>query len=284
MSLISSASRYAIANLRTINANLAETQNRISTGLKVASAKDNAYLWRTASTIRTDLNTYEAVTTSLSTAKAAVDTAALAAEEIGSALSQIQTKIGAYQSTTDATAKTQIMVEVAALQARITNALTVSTGTNLLDNTTAYNYSQSVAADGTVTLSSLTPTDLKTLVSNTAISAATPAITTFLTTFTASDIDLTGGAAAITSDLTAAVTAASNYSAKLGSLSKQIDSQVAFTKSLAGVKESALSTLVDADMEEESAKLQALQVKQQLAYQALSISNASSQNILRLFQ
>ena len=50
------------------------------------------------------------------------------------------------------------------------------------------------------------------------------------------------------------------------------------------IRNSALSSLVDADMEQESARVSSLQVKQQLAFQALSIGNNSAQNILRLFQ
>jgi flagellin len=70
----------------------------------------------------------------------------------------------------------------------------------------------------------------------------------------------------------------------LGSVTSRIDLQKDFAKSLIDTLEGGISQLVDADMNEESTRLQALQVKQQLGIQALSIANASSQSILRLFQ
>ncbi len=70
----------------------------------------------------------------------------------------------------------------------------------------------------------------------------------------------------------------------LGAAKARIDIQQSFVSSLMDAMESGISQLVDADMNEESTRLQALQVKQQLGIQALSIANSSSQSILRLFQ
>ena len=75
----------------------------------------------------------------------------------------------------------------------------------------------------------------------------------------------------------------SGYQATLSTFSSGLESQVDFLDKLDKVKSSALSAIVDTDMEAESAKLTALQGKQQLAYQALAITNSSSQNILQLF-
>ncbi|WAJ27931.1 flagellin N-terminal helical domain-containing protein [Antarcticirhabdus aurantiaca] len=72
--------------------------------------------------------------------------------------------------------------------------------------------------------------------------------------------------------------------AKLGSTAKRIDLQKEFAQTLMDTIEKGVGNLVDADMSEESTKLQALQVKQQLGVQALSIANQSAQQLLRLFQ
>jgi flagellin len=70
----------------------------------------------------------------------------------------------------------------------------------------------------------------------------------------------------------------------LGSIKARVGIQQDFVKSLMDAVTRGIGQLVDADMNEESTKLQALQVKQQLGVQSLSIANSSSQSILRLFQ
>ena len=75
-----------------------------------------------------------------------------------------------------------------------------------------------------------------------------------------------------------------NSAANLGALKSRIDSQSDFVRVLMEAVERGVGTLVDADMTEESTKLQALQVQQQLGVQSLSIANQSSQNILSLFK
>ena len=70
----------------------------------------------------------------------------------------------------------------------------------------------------------------------------------------------------------------------LGAKSRQIDGQLEFTSNLSDVIETGIGNLVDADLAKESAKLQALQVQQQLGVQALSIANQAPQTILSLFR
>ena len=70
----------------------------------------------------------------------------------------------------------------------------------------------------------------------------------------------------------------------LGSASRKIEGQLSFNSKLSDVIESGIGNLVDADLAKESAKLQALQVKQQLGVQALSIANQAPQTITSLFR
>ncbi|CAN7164931.1 flagellin [Neorhizobium galegae] len=72
--------------------------------------------------------------------------------------------------------------------------------------------------------------------------------------------------------------------AKLGAVSKRIDMQSDFVSKLTDSIDKGVGRLVDADMNEESTKLKALQTQQQLAIQSLSIANSDSQNILSLFR
>ena len=71
---------------------------------------------------------------------------------------------------------------------------------------------------------------------------------------------------------------------RAGAAKKRIDMQKSFTTSLMDSIERGVGQLVDADMNKESTRLQALQVQQQLGIQALSIANSSAQNVLALFK
>ncbi|KQQ79759.1 flagellin [Aureimonas sp. Leaf324] len=85
----------------------------------------------------------------------------------------------------------------------------------------------------------------------------------------------------VVSDKLKAVTSAAS---NMGSVAARIESQKTFVSTLMDTIDKGVSGLVDADMNEESTKLQALQVKQQLGVQALSIANQSAQNVLSLFR
>ncbi|PZU15661.1 MAG: flagellin, partial [Shinella sp.] len=101
--------------------------------------------------------------------------------------------------------------------------------------------------------------------------------------FTSASLASTAVAASL-STVETALKALTTGGSILGSISKRIDLQTEFANKLSDAIESGVSKLVDADMEEESAKLSALQTQQQLAVQSLSIANSSSQNILTLFR
>jgi flagellin len=81
-----------------------------------------------------------------------------------------------------------------------------------------------------------------------------------------------------------AITTVSNALAALGSSAKRVEIQTEFTSKLQDILKQGLGNLVDADLAQESANLQALQIKQQLGVQALAIANAGPQSILALFQ
>lgn len=75
-----------------------------------------------------------------------------------------------------------------------------------------------------------------------------------------------------------------NGATTLGTTSTRLGSQQTFAQSLIDLNTSSIGSLVDANMEEESTKLKALQTQQQLAVQSLSIANSSSQNVMTLFR
>ncbi|SJZ81841.1 flagellin [Consotaella salsifontis] len=283
------ASTAALRNLQSINSQLQQTQGRISSGLKVASAKDGAAAWSAATTIRSEISTNESLSAGLSYYKSAAATAATAAESIVGALNTMKTALTSYQNSTDDTEKSALMTKITGAQNTITAALAASkTGeTDWLASTDKISFNVGVDSAGAFIKSEYQiAANLSTVLTDTDIKATDFAKN--ITDFGQSDLDVAGNIALILTALddasTGAIGKVTTFAANVGALSEQIESQQTFLKTISDIKSSALSSLVDANMEEESTRLSALQVQQQLATQALQISNASSQNILRLFQ
>jgi flagellin len=107
--------------------------------------------------------------------------------------------------------------------------------------------------------------------------------TTTLTINTTSLTSSSGASSALTA-INTAMTLVTDKLAALGSAAKRIEVQSDFTVKLVDILRAGVGNLVDADLAEESANLQALQIKQQLGIQALAIANSGPQNILALFQ
>ncbi|RMH48587.1 MAG: flagellin [Alphaproteobacteria bacterium] len=98
------------------------------------------------------------------------------------------------------------------------------------------------------------------------------------------NIDVTSDAAGALDAIEGLIQTAINASAAFGSAQSRIDIQASFVSKLTDSLNTGVGALVDANMEEASARLQALQVQQQLGIQALSIANQAPQNVLSLFR
>ena len=308
------AANSALQALTATQKDMVQTQNRISTGYRVASAQDNAAYWSIATTMRSDNGALSAVKDALGLGSATADVAytginngiklldqikqkLVAAREPGVDRAKIQSDITALQnqlqSTADSasfsgqnwlkidtTAGTDITKAVVSSFSRdSSNTVTVGTiSFNLYtaatgDTTALYDINstasakaglidkqQTAASGATYTVGTL---DIKALTDSTADLA---------------DLDsMISAVDAVISKMTAAATS-------LGSVKSRIDLQQSFVSDLMSTVDTGISQLVDADMNEESTKLQALQTKQSLGVQSLSIANQSSQSILKLFQ
>jgi flagellin len=98
------------------------------------------------------------------------------------------------------------------------------------------------------------------------------------------DVSTANGAAAALGNIESLIQTGIDAAAEFGSAEKRIDIQKTFVGKLSDALRSGIGAMVDADMEEASARLQALQVQQQLGIQSLSIANRAPQNILSLFR
>ncbi len=297
------ASMTALQSLNMTNKSLLETQSRISTGLRVSSASDNAAYFAIATTMRSDNKALSTVQDALGLGAATVDIASTAIESSINVVDEIKAKLVAARE--PGVDRTKIQSEIAELQNQLQSIADSATfsGENLIsvDSSSAgYNTTKSIVSsfnrDGaTVTIATIdidvTATELfdandqsGILDRDRTVGATTFKVTTMtIGALTDSPADIATldsyiqGVDDAISDMTDAAT-------NLGSASARIDLQRDFVTELMQAIERGVGELVDADMNEESTKLQALQVQQQLGVQALSIANSSSQNILALFQ
>ncbi|WP_140985140.1 flagellin [Asticcacaulis tiandongensis] len=260
----------ALQNLNKTNKALNESQTRINTGLKVASAKDNGAIYAIAQSQRSDVKALNAVTESLNRAVSIVDVALAAGEGISDILIQMKEITLAAQDTgLDDTARATLAEDFEALRNQIRQVSQGATfnGVNIIDG------SQTSVSPLSSTKGDKMRVEAKNLdVGGTIVtlsSAATFAsVTAAAAQFAAVELSLKNVSGALSS---------------LGTASKQISSHITFVSKLSDSMEAGIGNLVDADLAKESAKLQSLQTKQQLGIQALSIANQAPQMVLSLF-
>jgi flagellin len=258
----------ALRNLSTTNFNLDKTQDRVSTGLKIVGAKDDASNFAIAQGLRADLKSFDAVQQSLSSGTGILAAAIAGATSVSDLLANIKKK--AIEGSNPANTATQQSILAAdftqmlgQLNTFVTNS--VYNGRNLLSAASA-----NVAITSTISGGQLTISNASTLSGvSTALSggiANTSAALALLTTIDAQSLIV--GTALGT----------------LGANNTSLNFLSTFTKTLSDAVQEGLGALVDADLAVESAKMQSLQVKQQLGVQALSIANQRPQTILSLFR
>ncbi|MNH92169.1 Flagellin [compost metagenome] len=271
-SVITNASALiALQNLNATTQKLAVTQGRVNTGLKVQGAKDNAATWAIAQNQRSDMSALDSVKTSLNRATSVADVALAAGQQISDILVEIRQKAtaAADPSASAATRKAfddEFQSLLKSLESFANNAS--FDGENILDGSGAATLDFLANADASETIS-MNRQDL-----------------TLVGLALDGGLDLTDQAnadAALTA-VEAALSDANAKLAELGAQAKQIEKHTIFVSKLMDSLETGVGNLVDADMARESARLQALQVQQQLGAQALSIANQAPQIILSLFK
>ncbi len=267
------AAAVALQNLARTNENLGGVQNRISTGLKVQGAKDNAAIWAIAQQQRADTSALSAVKQSLDRATSISDVALAAGESVSDLLNQLKEKVVAAKDTSLKTQSRQLLdADFKALLRAISSAVENATfdGGNILDGSLTNGLRFLANADATsfITLSA----------KNLSLSGA------IISLGLADSLLTTTGATTALNKLDNSITALNRALGDIGAQAKQIQAHNTFVSKLTDTLESGIGNLVDADLTKESARLQALQVQQQLGAQALSIANQAPQIILSLFR
>jgi len=263
----------ALQNLNQTNKDLQQVQQRINTGLAISSAKDNGGVFAIAQSMRADVAGYNAVGTSLDLAQSTVDVALAAGEAISDLLIEMKEKALAGADTSlDTASRNALNEDFKALRDQIGTIVTNAefNGTNLINGTQTGGISALANADGSNTLN--VGQEIMSLGGTNVTVAATASFTT-----AAAASGLVGTIETSLDNLNTAL-------AKLGTGSKSLEVHKTFVGKLSDSLEKGIGNLVDADLAKESARLQSLQVKQQLGTQALSIANSAPSNILGYFR
>jgi flagellin len=247
-------------------------QSRINTGLAISSAKDNAAVWSIAQDQRADRSALNAVKMSLDRATSISDVALAGGEQVSDLLTQMREKVVAAKDTSLSTSSRKALnADFQGLlknMAQVINSATFD-GANILNGSEAANITFLADADAA--------TSITLNLQNLSLGGT---INTLTKTDSISTMTL---ATAVLTRLDASFSAVNQAVGSIGSQAKQIEAHNNFVSKLNDVLETGVGNLVDADMAKESARLQALQVKQQLGAQALSIANQAPQIILSLF-
>lgn len=262
----------ALQNLNKTNSELGTTQNRINTGQKVSSAKDNGAIWAIAQTQRGTANALNAVKGSLERGQSTIDVAMAAGETVSNLLIEMKEKaLAASDTTLDATSRAALNEDFKALRDQITKAVTNAD----------FNGANMIKASGNSVIA-LANSDGTSKITVTAQSLALGGAN--VTVAAAASLGTATIAAAMVTTVSTSITNVGAALAKLGTGSKALESHLSFVSKLQDTLDAGVGNLVDADLARESAKLQALQTKQQLGIQALSIANGATNSLLGLFR
>jgi flagellin len=262
----------ALQNLSATQSDLQITQNRINTGLKVADARDNAAVWAIAQNQRAQSASLDSVKDSLARGQSAIDVAMAAGNSISDLLTQMKAKaLAASDSGLDSVSRQALNNDFTSLRDQITTIVNNASfnGVNMVQSGGTNIYALA-NADGTSKIT-VQAQDLSLGSTNVTV-GATDTIGTATT------------ASAMIATLQTSINNVSAALAKLGTGSKALDRHTTFITKLQDTIDAGVGNLVDANLAQESAKLQALQTKQQLGVQALSIANSSTSSLLSLFR
>ncbi|MBM3570636.1 MAG: flagellin [Alphaproteobacteria bacterium] len=257
----------ALQSLNTTNTLLDRTQQRVNTGLRVSGSVDDAASYQIAQKMKGDRAGYEAVQVALGLGLATVNTGVKAAEAVNDLLVEMKAKVvQANQAGLDNASLSALNDDFTALATQITTIVSSASfnGKNLITSGATSLTVLSTVDGSTITVSAVA-------LDRTALGIQTQTLATS-----------SGALQALTTINSAIVLAATN-AAKMGSAAKAVGIQSDYSSKLLDIITQGIGSLIDADLSRESANLQALQIKQQLGVQALSIANSRPQVLLGLF-
>ncbi|MEI9419773.1 flagellin [Mesorhizobium sp. Cs1299R1N1] len=302
--MTNAAALTALQSLSATNKALQETQGRISTGYRVAEASDNAAYWSIATTMRSDNKANSVVQDALGLGAGKVDTAYTAMNKAIDVVDQIKQKV-LLAKTSSPEDRAKIQSEIATYQAQLIDSIggTNYAGSNLLQTdststTTKLTIISSYNRDSTgkvttgsidIAFANIRLIDTNATPAGILDKSGTASTKSILKVDVTNLVGVPGATESLQfdnllTDVERALGSMANAAAELGAAKSRIDTQKSFLSNLSDSIDKGVGQLVDADMNKESTRLQALQVQQQLGIQSLSIANSNSQSILALFK
>ncbi|MGV2127417.1 flagellin [Agrobacterium vitis] len=316
--MTNTAAISALSTLRSISDDMNSTQNRVSSGYKVENASDNAAYWSIATTMRSDNKALGAVEDAIGLGSAKTDTAYTGMKSAIDVVTDIKAKlVAAREPGVDKEKINKELVELKNQLSSVAKSASFNGENWLYDNSEAEGTTQEMVGsfvrgnDGNVSIKTISFDTTNSILINdeagdggllTKGTVATYAYGTTTTTAsyylissvggntssasevtltsTTSDDDIDGMVSAVDKMLSNMTDAAST----IGATTSRLKLQDSFIKDLSDTIDTGVGRLVDADMNEESTKLKALQTQQQLGIQSLSIANSNSESILSLFK
>jgi flagellin len=261
----------ALQYLSSTQGQLARVQNAVNSGLKVASARDDGAVYAIAQNQRAAVAGYQSVISSINNGTSSIDVALSAGQSISDLLIQLKQKaLSAADSSLDTASRQAINADFTALRDQITTIVknAVFNGFNLVDGSTTQ-ITALASSDGA--------RHITTQAQNMSLSGL---IVTLTSTATVSTQVKASG---LINTLQTSLTNVNSALAELSAGAAKFSIQSTFAQKLSDTLTVGIGHLVDANMADESAQLQSLQVKQQLGIQALAIANQSPQLLLSLF-
>ena len=261
----------ALQSLNRTNDQLNVTQKRISTGLRVNDAKDDGAAFAVAQAVRADVAGLNAANEQLGGVKGILDTSLSGLTKVSETMVKVrETLVRLADDTLNTDQRAQYSAQYTALRTQIENFIADATynGRSLLSTT--------APVGGNITT---TRNESGTTFTINAVAGATTLVVAAAPATAAAQTALASGG-----DFSTVQTAIGNALNAFGSDARYVDSQISYNKNKADALEAGLGALIDADLAKESARLQSLQIRQQLGTQALSIANQAPQTLLSLFR
>jgi flagellin len=289
--LTNSSAITALESLRMTQQSLSATQKQISTGLKISTAADNASTWSIAETIRSDKGVLLTISDSLAVSSSILNVATAAVSNAIGVMNSIKEAIAQAEQPGADQAKILTNLQSLGQQLASTVSSAAFNGLNLLDGSqptldlvASYKDGLGTTASsiGTITVTTQALINAGAGILETAQATGSVAATDF-TNLTAASLNAPTIAETL-SNADKALADLTSYASILGATQSRVDAQGNFIRALNDALTTGVGSLVDADMNEASTRLQALQTQQQLGVQSLAIANQNSQVILKLFQ
>ncbi|HLI64773.1 MAG TPA: flagellin, partial [Caulobacteraceae bacterium] len=262
----------ALQNLQATSTALAQAQNEVSTGLAISSPQDNGAIWAIAQNERGTSGSLNAVMSSLQRAGSTIQVATSAGTSVSNLLNQLKTlALTASDTSLDPTSLAATNTQFRSILTQITQIVSNSdfNGVNMIKSGGTTIFALATASGGQITVKAQ---DLSLGSANLGAVSAN------------SSIGTTALATAMVASVNTAITKVNSALGQLGTGATALQNQLTFVQDLQDTLDTGIGNLVNANLGKESAQLTALQTKQQLGIQALSIANQSSAALLSLFR